>query len=74
MSDEIVFGIHAVNNLLKRSPERVRELYVIQGRDDERLQEIFTEAKKNDIHIQVVKKPFLDGSWANIGTAQCKQL
>lgn len=60
MSDEIVFGIHAVTNLLKRSPERVRELYLQQGRDDEKLQSIFTLAKKNSIHVQVVKKPFLD--------------
>jgi len=60
MSDEIVFGIHAVSNVLKRSPERVRELYVQQGRDDERLQTLFTLAKQNSIHVQVVKKAFLD--------------
>lgn len=60
MSDEIVFGIHAVNNLLKRSPERVRELYIQQNRDDERLQSIVSLAKKNHLHIQVVKKGFLD--------------
>lgn len=60
MSDEIVFGIHAVNNVLKRSPERVKEMYVQQGRDDERLQQLFTLAKQNGIHVQVVKKHFLD--------------
>jgi len=60
MSDEIVFGIHAVNNVLKRSPERIKELYVQQGRDDVRLQEIFSLAKENGIHVQVVKKHFLD--------------
>ena len=58
MSDEIVFGIHAVNNVLKRSPERVKEMYVQQGRDDERLQQLFTLAKQNGIHVQVVKKHF----------------
>jgi len=46
MSDEIVFGIHAVTNLLKRSPERVREVYLQQGRDDEKLQTLFSLAKK----------------------------
>lgn len=60
MSDEIVFGIHAVTNLLKRSPERVREVYLQQGRDDEKLQTLFSLAKKNSIHVQVVKKHFLD--------------
>ena len=60
MSDEIVFGIHAASNVLKRSSDRVREMYVQQGRDDERLQELFSLAKKNGISVQVVKKPFLD--------------
>jgi len=60
MSDEIVFGIHAVTNLLKRSPERVREVYLQQGRDDEKLQTLFSLAKKNSIHVQVVKKHFLE--------------
>ena len=60
MQDEIVFGIHAVTNLLKRSPERVRELFVQQNRDDERLQSIVTLAKKSHLHIQCVKKGFLD--------------
>ena len=60
MSDEIVFGIHAVNNILKRSPERVKEMYVQQGRDDERLQSLFSLAKQNGVHVQVVKKHFLD--------------
>ncbi len=61
MSDEIVFGIHAVTNVLfKRSPERIKEMYVQQGRDDERLQGLFSLAKENGIHVQVVKKHFLD--------------
>ncbi|MFT5591783.1 MAG: 23S rRNA (guanosine2251-2'-O)-methyltransferase [Oceanicoccus sp.] len=60
MSDEIVFGIHAANNVLKRSSERVREMYVQQGRDDERLQELYSLAKQNGISVQVVKKAFLD--------------
>jgi 23S rRNA (guanosine2251-2'-O)-methyltransferase len=60
MSDEIVFGIHAVTNVLKRSPERVKEMFVQQGRDDERLQILFSLAKEQGINIQVVKKHFLD--------------
>lgn len=56
MSDEIVFGIHAVSNLLKRSPERVKEMFVQQGRDDERLQELYSLAKQNGVPVQVAKK------------------
>ncbi len=60
MSEEIVFGIHAVNNLLERSPERVRELYILKGRDDERFQALFKLAKQNGVSIQSAKKGFLD--------------
>ncbi len=61
MSEEIVFGIHAVNNLLLRSPERVRELYILKGRDDERFQALFKLATQNGVSIQSAKKGFLDG-------------
>ena len=60
MSEEIVFGIHAVKNLLTRSPERAREMYVQKGRDDERFQELFALAKQNKVSIQEAKKAFLD--------------
>ncbi len=60
MSDEIVFGIHAVNNLLKRAPERISEMYVQKGRDDERFRTLFQLASSNGLRIQEAKKTFLD--------------
>ena len=60
MSDEIVFGIHAVNNLLKRAPERASEMYVQKGRDDERFKALFQLASSNGLNIQEAKKAFLD--------------
>lgn len=60
MQDEIIFGIHAVTHLLQRSPERVREVFVLQNRDDEKLQKIVTLARKNAINVQAVKKNFLE--------------
>lgn len=60
MNDEIVFGIHAVKNLLKRSPERVREIFLQKGRDDERLMDIVQLANKHSINLQAVKKTVLD--------------
>ncbi len=60
MSDEIVFGIHAVNNLLKRAPERISEMYVQKGRDDERFRALFQLANSNGLRIQEAKKAFLD--------------
>jgi len=60
MQDEIIFGIHAVTHLLQRSPERVREVFVLQNRDDEKLQKIVTLSRKNAINVQAVKKNFLE--------------
>lgn len=60
MTDEIIFGIHAVTNVLKRSPERVRDVFVQKGRDDERLQSIIALAHANSINVQAVKKQSLD--------------
>jgi 23S rRNA (guanosine2251-2'-O)-methyltransferase len=37
---EKIFGIHAVQAVLSRSPERVKSLYVQNGRGDKRLQEV----------------------------------
>ena len=38
--EEIVIGIHAVNELIKRSPERFVDMWLLKGRDDERLMPI----------------------------------
>lgn len=60
MQDEIIFGIHAVTHLLQRSPERVREIMVLQNRDDEKLQTIVALAHEHSINVQGVKKSTLD--------------
>ena len=59
-NDELVFGIHAVNALIKRSPERFIELFLLKGRDDERLKPIINLARKYAIPIQVVNRKVLD--------------
>lgn len=59
-NDELVFGIHAVNALIKRSPERFIELFLLKGRDDERLKPIINLARKYTIPTQVVNRKVLD--------------
>ncbi|MEW6989147.1 23S rRNA (guanosine(2251)-2'-O)-methyltransferase RlmB [Colwelliaceae bacterium 6441] len=58
--DELVFGIHAVNELLKRSPERFIELFLLKGRDDERFMPIVNLSKKYGISTQMVNRKVLD--------------
>ncbi len=58
--DELVFGIHAVNELIKRSPERFIELFLLKGRDDERLMPIINLSRKYGIPAQLVNRKVLD--------------
>lgn len=42
---EMIFGLHAVQSVLERNPERVRELFVLAGRGDRRLRDVLALAK-----------------------------
>jgi len=59
-NEEIVFGIHAVNALLEHAPERFIEMWLLKGRDDERLLPIINLARKYDIASQMVQRRVLD--------------
>ncbi|WP_448565546.1 23S rRNA (guanosine(2251)-2'-O)-methyltransferase RlmB [Thalassotalea ganghwensis] len=59
-NEELVFGIHAVNELIKRSPERFIELFLLKGREDERLHSIINLSRKYKINTQVVNRKVLD--------------
>ncbi|MFD2167755.1 23S rRNA (guanosine(2251)-2'-O)-methyltransferase RlmB [Thalassotalea euphylliae] len=58
--EEIVIGIHAVNELIKRSPERFVDMWLLKGRDDERLMPIINLARKYKIPTQFVNRKVLD--------------
>ncbi|MGJ8691107.1 MAG: 23S rRNA (guanosine(2251)-2'-O)-methyltransferase RlmB [Thalassotalea sp.] len=58
--DEIVFGIHAINSMIKRAPELFIELWLLKGREDERLMPIINLARKYGIPIQLVNRKVLD--------------
>jgi len=49
---ERVYGLHAVEALLATAAERVRTLYVLEGRVDARLNAIVTRAEDEDIRIE----------------------
>ncbi len=58
MSENIVYGLHAVQSLLKSAPHRVEKLWLLQGRDDRRLQKVQQQAK--GILIEYKKRNELD--------------
>ncbi|MGL5026212.1 MAG: RNA methyltransferase substrate-binding domain-containing protein, partial [Shewanella oncorhynchi] len=62
---DIIFGIHAVEALLKHSPERIIELWLLQGRDDERLAALAEQAKSFGTTIQMASRKVLDDKSEN---------
>lgn len=57
---EIIFGIHAVQALLKSSPHRLRELMVLQGRKDQRIQKLTDAARTAGVRIKQMDRKHLD--------------
>ncbi len=59
-SREYIYGLHVVQALLKSSPQRVVELFVLQGRVDQRLQKILSAAEANGIPCATLGRAKLD--------------
>ena len=55
-----VFGIHAVHALLKAQPERVQRLLLLEGREDQRLQELLRLADACGVAHERVPRKRLD--------------
>src|ERR1700678_827524 len=49
-----VYGLHAVNAVLERSPERLLELWVAQPRDDARIRQLNERAQSAGVRAQSV--------------------
>src|SRR5215204_1134259 len=50
---DLIYGIHAVESVLKQSPERILKLIVASSRQDKRLEEIIELAKQHNIAIEM---------------------
>ncbi|EGQ9764059.1 23S rRNA (guanosine(2251)-2'-O)-methyltransferase RlmB [Vibrio alginolyticus] len=60
MSNEFIYGIHAVKAVLEREPERFVEAYVLKGRQDDRLMPILNDLQVCDVSIQQMTRKTLD--------------
>ncbi len=58
--EELVFGIHAVKALIEHAPERFIELWLLKGREDDRLMPIIDLAKQYGISAQMANRKVLD--------------
>lgn len=57
---EFIFGIHAVESVLKHSPERILELFLMQGRLDERVTPLIQLAQEYGISMPQTSRKVLD--------------
>ncbi|GGW64685.1 23S rRNA (guanosine(2251)-2'-O)-methyltransferase RlmB [Alishewanella tabrizica] len=60
MSNDVVFGIHAVSALLARSPQDVLEIFAMKDREDKRMQPLLQQARQLGISIQFCNRKTLD--------------
>ncbi len=57
---EMIYGIHAVQALLERAPERFQEVYILKGREDKRLLPLIHALEAQGVVIQLANRQFLD--------------
>ncbi len=60
MSNEFIYGIHAIKAVLAKEPERFVEAFVLKGRQDDRLMPILNELQAFGISIQQMGRKALD--------------
>ncbi|MBU3016247.1 23S rRNA (guanosine(2251)-2'-O)-methyltransferase RlmB [Paraglaciecola agarilytica] len=57
---EWLYGIHALEAVIEREPERLIELFVLKGRDDKPINTIINHARKFGIAVQFCQRKTLD--------------
>ncbi|MFT2092080.1 23S rRNA (guanosine(2251)-2'-O)-methyltransferase RlmB [Paraglaciecola sp. 2405UD69-4] len=57
---EWLYGIHALESVLNREPERLIELFVLKGRDDKSIHSIVNQARKFGASVQFCQRKTLD--------------
>jgi 23S rRNA (guanosine2251-2'-O)-methyltransferase len=75
--EDWVFGLHAVEALLKHHAENIEELLVQQGRHDARIEPLVQRAHKLQINVQEVAKTGLDERIGGVHqgiAARCRNL
>ncbi len=57
---EMIYGIHAVQALLERAPERFQEVFILKGREDKRLLPLIHALESQGVVIQLANRQYLD--------------
>ena len=70
MAEQLVYGLHAVQALLKSSPQQVQEVQLLRGRKDQKIQKILRQAEQNEIPVRFVDRRALDDKVGDDGNHQ----
>ena len=62
---ETVYGMHAIEALLARSPERIIEVFIIKGREDKRLIALVHQLEQLGLPVKVANRQWLDEKTKN---------
>ena len=57
---EWLYGLHAIQAVIENEPERLIEVWVLKGRDDERLINIVNQARRFGVSVQFCNRKVLD--------------
>ncbi|MFC3200986.1 23S rRNA (guanosine(2251)-2'-O)-methyltransferase RlmB [Alteromonas oceani] len=57
---EWLYGLHAMQAVIENEPERLIEIWVLKGRDDERLINIVNQARRFGVAVQFCNRKVLD--------------
>lgn len=60
MSNELAYGIHALNAIIENEPERLIEVYALKGRQDDRVTPLINQAYSLGISVQFMSRKALD--------------
>ena len=60
MKSQYIYGLHAVEAILKNTPQKVRHLFLQRGRYDQRMRKILQLAHENDIKPEIISRRKLD--------------
>lgn len=53
-TQELIYGIHAVEAAIRKQPENILQVFVQQGRNDNRIKKIFDIAKNSGVSVQSI--------------------
>lgn len=60
MKSDLVFGIHAVSTLLSRDPSRIKKIFLLKERSDDRINTLLELAAQAGISVEPISKARLD--------------